>query len=629
MTEHAPSKTHHRPLDTWLFILINAATQWLGYGYFAWGLIAAKKASASWGYFGLYTATLLLTIACVLMALTWLELRLRPKDARRQWSTPVVIGGTWIAWIFLIIDMRTFSMVGLHIYSPAVIEALGSGGITRDLNLGTQSWVRASLFALAGGLALIALHRACTWVARRGARSWLRRIARGVTLLTLIGWGLTLGLRPAHTHGSLVDQAMPFFDHIVATKIWRHEIASVHYPASDAPDTLTMTNRPDILWIQVESLRADHVGGALTPNLRDFAADPANHCLVGMKHYASAQTTERATFSLLYGLDAYHYAAFARDDLPSYPIRLLKQAGYTFTGFSATSLERFRGAHFIVDQFDEYREYIEGTHGADDLTLVELATQRLKTLGADPRFLFLFFYTTHHKYHYPPEFEHDTPVMPDDYDILISDPASPEERIAIYNRYRNSVRYLDDLFGRLMATLKPRLQRGELILVFTGDHGEEFWEHGLRGHSAPHFIKERGQVPLLICLPGVAPREVPISAHVDVWPTLLDYLSGGALDPQSYSQGQSLLHDAHAQESRLIVGLDFPADNMTACIFDRHHKLWMHLCEGTGFCLEPFRVTTIDDQFTLTPPSDSTIDAYVDTFHERRRRFATWRLREN
>src|SRR5690606_16912864 len=45
----------------------------------------------------------------------------------------------------------------------------------------------------------------------------------------------------------------------------------------------------------------------------------------------------------------------------------------------------------------------------------------------------------------------------------------------IKNRYRNAVHYIDFLFGKFWEHL-PRKE--EAIVIVTGDHGEEFFEHG-------------------------------------------------------------------------------------------------------------------------------------------------------
>jgi len=76
------------------------------------------------------------------------------------------------------------------------------------------------------------------------------------------------------------------------------------------------------------------------------------------------------------------------------------------------------------------------------------------------------------------------------------------------------------------------------IVVLTGDHGEEFLEHGRWGHNST-FSKEQISPPLVLWLPGLAPAEHrSLSSHLDIAPTVLRAL--GCTNP---SDDLSLGHD--------------------------------------------------------------------------------------
>lgn len=100
---------------------------------------------------------------------------------------------------------------------------------------------------------------------------------------------------------------------------------------------------------------------------------------------------------------------------------------------------------------------------------------------------------------------------------------SVAERQAIRGLYDGEVRYIDANIGRLIATLERlRLYDGSLI-VFTSDHGEEFWEHGHAGHGHSLY-DELLRVPLIVKLPGSTQRgrsDVAVST-ASVTPTILD-----------------------------------------------------------------------------------------------------------
>jgi len=77
------------------------------------------------------------------------------------------------------------------------------------------------------------------------------------------------------------------------------------------------------------------------------------------------------------------------------------------------------------------------------------------------------------------------------------------------------------------------------VVIFTGDHGEEFRQKGHIGHGSA-VVEEQVHVPLVAFGPGVPPGvfESPTS-HVDVVPTIFRLL-GDQHAPSQYSDGVSL-----------------------------------------------------------------------------------------
>jgi hypothetical protein len=613
------------PADVLLCVAVNGALQWWVYWGHARSLAERDgQGGAGVSYVGLYMATLLLVWGVGWVALGALERWWRGAEARKV-VPALASAGEWLLWLGLIIDIKVYGMLGVHIYQPTVWDGLQGENIAKELQLNAATGWSAALMLVLSGVGQGVLYGLCRWVSGRLGGRWGGRLYGASLSVAALGACLTVALRPQSTQGTLVEQSMPFFEALVAPERARYDAQEITYPAQGAPQEVALRRRPDILWVQVESLRADHVNQALTPRLLAFAQDPSNHCLMSERHYASAQTTERATFSLLYGLDAYQYAPFARQGVASYPLQLLRRAGYALTGVSASSLRHFKKAKFIVHNFDAYEEHLQSDYGEDDRLLVEKAKEKLGQPHSAPQLMFLFLFSTHHNYFYPPEFERFKPVLPLDYDHMVGDYATPEEQLQAHNRYRNSVTYIDALFDDLMEGLRARREAGELVVIFVGDHGEEFWEHGLFGHSAPRFVEERGRVPMLICLPGQAPTRVERSAHVDVWPTLLDYLSEQPPALEHYTQGRSLLRPLPPNHSDLVVGLDFPLDHPTACLIGERHKVWVELCGGEALCLAPFRVTDLNDGFSLSALRDETLQAYLADFQAKHQRFIRWR----
>jgi len=96
--------------------------------------------------------------------------------------------------------------------------------------------------------------------------------------------------------------------------------------------------------------------------------------------------------------------------------------------------------------------------------------------------------------------------------------------------YDNNLSYIDRAFSRFVAWLKQQGLYEKTVILFTSDHGEQFWEHGasLHGHTV---YEEEIRIPLILVAHGPRKRfeNVPVIA-ADLAPTIAD-LAGYAVDP--------------------------------------------------------------------------------------------------
>ncbi len=117
--------------------------------------------------------------------------------------------------------------------------------------------------------------------------------------------------------------------------------------------------------------------------------------------------------------------------------------------------------------------------------------------------------------------------------------------------YQAAVRQVDASIGRLLDTLEAEGLRDETAVVFAGDHGEEFQEHGHLAHY-PKLYDELIHVPLLVDAPGVEADRTDRPVGLDaVPPTVADLL--GVEAPDAW-EGESLLDPADGPT------VDDPAD---------------------------------------------------------------------
>ncbi|MGD9362796.1 MAG: sulfatase-like hydrolase/transferase [Desulfobacterales bacterium] len=96
--------------------------------------------------------------------------------------------------------------------------------------------------------------------------------------------------------------------------------------------------------------------------------------------------------------------------------------------------------------------------------------------------------------------------------------------------YDHNLSYIDRAISRFIGWLKKEGIYDRTVILFTSDHGEQFWEHGasLHGHTV---YEEEIRIPLTLVAHGIQKRfeDVPVIA-ADMAPTIAD-LAGYSIDP--------------------------------------------------------------------------------------------------
>jgi choline-sulfatase len=129
--------------------------------------------------------------------------------------------------------------------------------------------------------------------------------------------------------------------------------------------------------------------------------------------------------------------------------------------------------------------------------------------------------------------------------------------------YDHEVYFTDKHIGRLLAWLAEQPFGKRTAVIITSDHGEAFGEHKIFRHGFEIF-DELVRVPLLVSVPGAAPRRIPARrGAVDLVPTALELMrvqpafDGG---PSDFISGRSLLPDVFgATPEARDVFVDMPA----------------------------------------------------------------------
>lgn len=311
--------------------------------------------------------------------------------------------------------------------------------------------------------------------------------------------------------------------------------------------------RPNVVLISIDTLRADHLGGygyrrKTSPNLDALAA----RGVLFENAVAPSSWTLPSHASLLSGVSPYRHGAVSaasriRDDVPLLA-ELLRAHGYHTVAFvNAPFVGSSYGFARGFERFDERYEQRRRDLAARHRDLID-AVDGLEP----PFFLFVHYMDVHTPYRPPKEFnvfakdKRSSEVLRDVGvgSVVELRNAAREGRFAMSDADRDRLRdlydgeilALDAHLGTFLATLEGR--HPDTLVIVTADHGEEFLEHGAFGHGDTLY-EEVLRVPLIVAGPGVARgvRAATLATSVDVVPTVLE--SVGAAVPEGLD-GRSL-----------------------------------------------------------------------------------------
>jgi arylsulfatase A-like enzyme len=165
-----------------------------------------------------------------------------------------------------------------------------------------------------------------------------------------------------------------------------------------------------------------------------------------------------------------------------------------------------------------------------------------------PFFLFLHLWDVHYDYIPPQEY---VEMFDPGYRGPITGELYPGERVVnrgmderdlrhLVARYDGEIRYTDDILEDMFQDLDELAMLENTLVIVTADHGEEFFEHGGKGHQRTLF-DEVVRVPLIFHWPGKVADGVVVDQQVrlvDLLPTLASYV-GFEIDRPVH--GQSLV----------------------------------------------------------------------------------------
>lgn len=345
--------------------------------------------------------------------------------------------------------------------------------------------------------------------------------------------------------------------------------------------------RPNVVWISLDTLRADHVsaygyGRDTTPQIDRVAKQGT----VFERCYSTTTWTLPAHISMLTGLPVSAHGMCEQtkrdadhpDQLPlrgKFVSELLRDSGYATAGFYTWKFldpQFGLGAGFdIWERVDRNYNTVPGVREAwtaakerGDWRSLKALYQKHRHLFESgrpwaapavdralawmdgeldgegrPFLLFLHLFDIHDPYAPPKPF--DRRFDPDDSlgtgESVASDGGElPDDawsvrglakQVALYD---GEIASVDTELSRLFEYLDRRGLTENTLLIVTADHGEEFHEHGAWTHRHDLY-RETLRVPLIVRWPGHVPAGKRVSelvSLVDLAPTVLDLASVGA-----------------------------------------------------------------------------------------------------
>ena len=314
--------------------------------------------------------------------------------------------------------------------------------------------------------------------------------------------------------------------------------SDLHYPLT--PLVIDKKKKSfNIFIIASDSVKYDILSKENTPNLFQFSQEALHF----KHHYSGGNSTRFGIFSLIYGLNATYWFSFLNSNQKPLLFDVLKQRDFHINIISSTNTNwpEFRKTCY-VDIQQTIKDDFEGFSWQKDRQSTDYFIKQLSQKTAQKnRFTFIFL-DAPHGYSFPPDYNrYHAPNEAVNYLAITKESHALE---VAKKRYKNAVYYNDALFGEMIAALKVHHLYDDALILYTSDHGQEFYEQGNFGHNTS-FANGQTHVPLLIKLPKSLQGTIPskstemLTSHQDIVPTLLSLL--GVTTPSlAYSNGYNL-----------------------------------------------------------------------------------------
>ncbi|MEX2132440.1 MAG: sulfatase-like hydrolase/transferase, partial [Pseudohongiellaceae bacterium] len=478
----------------------------------------------------------------------------------RNWArgqTIAVLSVSAVSISFLFFDNRLFGLYGFH-FNSFVWNLITTRGGIASLGADQISTITISIYVLA----LICTLGLCLWANHKLPQyrvqwKWLL----SVVLLVTMGERIIYSMAYAGLYGPILTQA----DHMILYQPLKMNsfLRDIGYNVTlqdktELSDSSTQGNivyplekisisdveKPyNIIFLIAESLRYQDIYNArVMPETLQFAE---HNGIQFTQHISGGNGTRQGLFAMFYGLYGNYWESFLRDRHP--PVLFEVMDHYNYQNFLFTS------SYFTYPEFDKTifgsipkTSMVETSDGEawtrDERNIEKLLGKIDLRDKTRPFFGFVFFEATHARYSFPDTNTIEKNYLASlDYADLKAEELLPKIN-GMRSRYLNAAHYVDSQFGRVYDYLQANNLLENTIVIVTGDHGEEFMEHGRWGHNSS-FVEQQIRVPMMIHHPDYQSGTVSrVTSHMDIPGMLMKSL--GVDNPYSdFSLGGNVLEN--------------------------------------------------------------------------------------
>ena len=579
--------------------------------------------------FGLYAALRCALVGCGFMAAVGVCLALLILTRRSNLAGARLVGVAAGALVFFLVSVLLMvrdedfaTSAGSRAFTLIEGCALGLAcavGAAAGVRL-LAGWLERACRLLALGLAVVAAGFALTnwglWlyvaVLPNQSRMLLRLGELGIGVVTLgLGAGFYLLLAPplAAARRRLAGAALVLVAGAVFGAMhWGLQAKPVHRVAPQPTAAASpSTRRPNVLWIVMDTCRADALScydcpRKTTPRLDAFAAEGTLYeNAIVPSSWTLPSHAAMFTGALLSRTGTSAERQFLDESLATIA-EVLRDHGYRTMGYSNNEyISRGHGLdrgferletvgwrsrwenHLLTEHFNPRLHLSD--YGARETNRAVVRWIDRSLDDGQPFFLFINYMEAHgawgctplfHRW-LPADVDPETAVRLLDQDAMYAFATggaelTPRQLDILRALYDGDVTYLDAEIGKLLDHLEARGILDHTLVIITSDHGELIGEHGLLGHWCS-LHRDLIHVPLIIRYPPRFEADVQLKHTVeaiDIFPTILDAL-GIAWDGSSQLQGRSLLAPPPSEPRYAVSEIDMPI-HVANSLAASHHQ---------------------------------------------------------